>query len=53
MLRIVIDVDAPAESAQGVKETLAMELERFGDTRVVSVKAGGREQQSLWEEKSV
>lgn len=38
MLRIVIDVDAEVDTAQGVKEKLAMDLERFGDVRVVEVR---------------
>ena len=37
MLTITIKVDAPGWNAQGIKEHLAMELERFGDVRVVSV----------------
>lgn len=45
MLRIVIDVTAPAWAAQSVKEALAMELERYGDTRVVSVSALGEDEQ--------
>lgn len=41
MLSIVIEVQAPGWAAQGVKEQLAMMLERFGDTRVVSVIESG------------
>ena len=37
MLIITIKVDAPAGQAIGIKEDLAMYLERFGDSRVVSV----------------
>lgn len=37
MIRVVIEVDAPTGQAIGVKETLAMWLERYGDTRVVAV----------------
>lgn len=37
MLKVTIYVAAPIGTAQGVKESLAMELERFGDCRVVSV----------------
>lgn len=37
MLRITIEVDAPPGQAIGVKEFLAMEAERYGDARVVSV----------------
>ncbi len=38
MLRITIDVDAPSGLSIAVKERLAMDLERYGDTRVVDVK---------------
>ena len=37
MLEIIIEVSAPGWAAQGVKEHLAMLLERYGDTRVVEV----------------
>ena len=37
MLTIVIEVNAPAGQAIGIKEELAMHLERFGDARVVDV----------------
>ena len=37
MLTIVIQVAAPSGAAQGVKEHLAMCLEGFGDTKVVSI----------------
>lgn len=39
MLVITIEVNAPAGMAQAVKESLAMLLERYGDTRVVKVEA--------------
>ncbi len=38
MLTIIIQVNAPPGQAIGIKEDLAMYLERFGDARVVSVK---------------
>lgn len=41
MLTITIKVNAPGWMAQGVKEHLAMCLEKFGDTRVVSIKEDG------------
>ena len=37
MLTITIKVNAPPGMAQGVKEAIAMVLERYGDTRVVSI----------------
>ncbi len=37
MLIITVQVNAPAGQAIGIKEDLAMYLERWGDTRVVSV----------------
>lgn len=41
MLMVKIEVDAPKWTAQGVKEHLAMCLERFGDVRVISVQFTG------------
>lgn len=37
MLRIVMDVDRPVGQSIGIKEALAMDLERYGDVRGVSV----------------
>lgn len=37
MLKITVHVDAPAGQAIGIKEQIAQDLERFGDTKVVSV----------------
>ncbi len=37
MLVITIHVKRPAGQAIGIKEQIAMELERYGDTKVVSV----------------
>ena len=47
MLKIVIEVDAPAGQAIGVKEHLAMVLEKFGDTRVVEVREIAPEQMKM------
>lgn len=47
MLRITVEVEAPVGQAIGVKEALAMELEKYGDTRVVSVEEVAPEQTSL------
>ena len=38
---IVVQVNAPLHMAQGVKEALAMHLEKFGDTRVLEIRADG------------
>ena len=41
-LTITVEVDMRGYNlAQGVKEQIAMELEKFGDVRVVSVKESG------------
>ena len=36
---IVLQVNAPLHMAQGIKEHLAMQLERFGDTKVLEIRA--------------
>ena len=36
MLRIIVHVARPAGQAIGIKEQIAQDLERYGDTRVVS-----------------
>lgn len=38
MIRIVVEVDRPAGQAIGIKEDLAMYLEKFGDSWVVEVR---------------
>lgn len=47
MIIITIEVDAPESWAQAIKESLAMDLEKYGDTRVVSVEAIEPQQLSL------
>lgn len=42
MLEIIVQVKAPIEQAVGVKEQICMELEKFGDVKVVSIKEKGR-----------
>lgn len=44
MLIITIEVNAPAGQAIGIKEDLAMHLERWGDAKVVSIKETEPEQ---------
>ena len=36
---IVLQVNAPLHMAQGIKESIAMQLERYGDTKVLSIHA--------------
>lgn len=47
MLWVTIEVDAPLGAAQGVKEQLAMLLEAWGNTRVISVEERGPEQMQM------
>ena len=47
MITVVIRVDAPVGQAIGVKEQLAMCLERFGDAKVVLVTEKEPEQLEL------
>ena len=35
---IVLQVNAPPYMAQGIKEALAMQLERYGDTKVLEIR---------------
>ena len=35
---IVLQVNAPPHMAQGIKESLAMTLEHYGDTKVLEVR---------------
>lgn len=37
VLKIIVEVNAPVGQAIGIKEQIAQDLERYGDTRVVSV----------------
>lgn len=47
MLTIVLQVDRPAGQAIGVKEAVAMDMEKYGDVRVVSVTETHPEQMRL------
>lgn len=42
MLTIVVEVNAAREDAQGIKERIAMDLERYGDVRVVRIESDGK-----------
>ena len=35
---IVLQVNAPLHMAQGIKEAIAMQLEKYGDTKVLEVR---------------
>ena len=47
MLIVTVTVDAPARQAIGIKEQIAMDLERYGDTRVLSVEEKRTEYQQM------
>lgn len=47
---IVLQVNAPLHMAQGVKEVIAMQLEKFGDTKVLEIRA---EETIIQEEMSI
>lgn len=47
MLFILVAVDAPPGQAIGIKEDLAMHLEKFGDSKVISVREDLPEQMML------
>ena len=49
MLRIVVEVNRPTGQAIGVKEALAMYLEKFGDAKVVAVEEIPLEQMNIEE----
>lgn len=48
MLIITVHVDAPGGKAIGIKEDLAMYLEQFGDTKIVSIKEENPEQLKIY-----
>ena len=46
VLTITIKANVPAADAQGIKERIAMDIERYGDCKVVSITSDrGREEQ--------
>lgn len=47
-MKVIIEVNALPGSAQAVKESLAMYLERFGDTRVMEIREDPVEQISFF-----
>lgn len=48
MLRITIEVEAPAVDAQGAKEAIAADLEKYGDVRVVQVQEVHPRKMEVW-----
>ena len=46
---IVLQVNAPLHMAQGIKEALAMQLERYGDTKVLEI----REEKTTWKQEEL
>lgn len=48
MLTVTIKANVPAADAQGVKERIAMDIERYGDCKVVSIVSDrGQEEQLM------
>lgn len=47
MIRIIVEIRGAVDDAQGIKEKLAMDLERYGDVRVVEVQPVGGEQMEI------
>lgn len=46
MLTITIKANVPAAGAQGIKERIAMDIERYGDCEVIKIESDrGREEQ--------
>lgn len=51
MLIVTIHVDAPAGQAIGIKESIAQDLEKYGDVRVVAVEERTPKQESFFEKR--
>ena len=47
MLIVTVAVKAPAGQAIGIKEQIAQDLERYGDTRVLSIEEKREEYQQM------
>ena len=52
-MKIVVYVDAPVGQAIGIKEQIAMDLERYGDANVISVEEVTPYRQERIEENAV
>lgn len=48
-MTITLQIDAPMHMAQGVKEAIAMDLEKYGKVRVIEV----REDKSAYEQTKI
>ena len=46
-MKIVLDVDAPGGQAIGIKEAIAMDLEKYGDVRVAQIEIRSPEQMQI------
>ena len=47
MLTITIKANVPAADAQGIKERIAMDIEQYGDCKVVSIVSNRRQEEQL------
>lgn len=47
MLMITIKANVPAAAAQGIRERIAMDLERYGDCKVIKVVSDRRAPEQL------
>lgn len=47
MLTITIQLNAPFGNEQGIKEGIAMYLERFGDVKVISISSDQEKQKPM------
>lgn len=47
MLIVTVHVNAPAGQAIGIKEQIAMDLEKYGDARVLSIEEKRTEYQQM------
>ena len=48
MLRITVEIDDHRVDAQGTKEAIAEDLEKYGDVRVVQVQEVQPRQMEVW-----
>lgn len=49
MLVITVHVNCPVTQAQGIKEQIAQDLEKYGDTKVISVEQVAPKQMQIEE----